>query len=270
VAGTTLKSRKIIEETPGKTIYAGRTVHEVYHCFTDSFICPHTAQTLSAPGKGALTHRLNAFLFSRLQSLGVPTHFVRTCNMRESLMAKTYPLPFTLRLHCRSGTALAQECGMQEGFVLDPPILEYRGHSPHVHLNEEFLLALGWLDQDEIEDMRAMALRVAHTLQGVFAAFDVGLIGLDLTIARSMGESFLIAGELGLEQLCLQDLRTGQHWGLQSPAMQLEQLEDGTENARLKNDYIALTQRLNIYHAQASIPHDITPLSFLLPVEADA
>lgn len=121
-------------------------------------------------------------------------------------------MPFTLRIHSCASMDLSKDFDIPEHTIFDPPLVEYIAPSSKYHINDDFLMAMGWLDQDEIDEIHALALRTTHGLQGLFAAWDLALIQLELTLARSFESPFVVAGSLAPEHFLVKDLRTGETW----------------------------------------------------------
>jgi phosphoribosylaminoimidazole-succinocarboxamide synthase len=242
-----LTYKKIIDQFPGYTIYQGESPGHVYHYFSDVYCCPITKKTKEIIGKGALCNRISAFLFSKLSQLNIPNHFLSSRNMRESLVQATNPLPFSLRIHNRASLDLSKTFHVPEDTVFDPPLIEYITPSEKYHANDDFLMAMGWVDQDEVDELQALALRTTHCLQGLFVAFDLSLIEIQLTVARSFDDPFLVAGPLSPENFLVRDLRTGDLWTM-SPS------DDAHASCPL-TPYIMLAQRLGLY------PEDLLDIS---------
>lgn len=198
-----MKHRIILEQAPGKIVYAGAREGYSYHNFTDTAMCPVTQNTADLPGKGALGNRISSFLFAKLNLAGVPTHFVKSCNMRESLVRQCGPLPFSAIMHARAHPHMAMLFDTQPMAVFDPALIEYRTPCSAYHINDDFLLALDWLDQDELDECRALIERAGNILQGIFAAFELALICVHLYPARDGQGMLCLAGHLTLDTLCL-------------------------------------------------------------------
>ena len=45
------------------------------------------------PGKGALNNRISSYLMTQLEGIGIPTHFIRSINMREQLVREGEIIP---------------------------------------------------------------------------------------------------------------------------------------------------------------------------------
>lgn len=227
-------------------MYEGENPGQLVHFFSDTLHCSSTGAAIEIHGKGAFSHRISAFLFSKLTQIGIPNHFLNTRNMRESLVHDTYALPFTLRIHSCSSIDLSKDFDIPENTIFDPPLVEYITPSSKYHVNDDFLMAMGWLDQDEVDEVHALALRTTHGLQGLFAAWDLALIQLELTFARSFENPFVVAGSLAPEHFLVKDLRTGNTWNMTPNA--------GSEENPLAA-YSLLARRLGVYTATPSEGH---------------
>jgi len=233
-----LTYKKIIDQFPGHTIYQAENPGHVYHFFRDTYCCPITGFEKEIPGKGALSQRISSFLFSKLSQMHIPNHFLGTRNMRESLMQATQPLPFSLRIHSRAGADLSADFHVPEDTVFDPPLIEYITTSTRYHANDDFLMAMGWVDQDDIDEIHGLALRTTHCLQGLLMAWDFSMIEMHLNLGRSFEEPFVVAGNLTPETLVLRDLRTGKLLTMAS--------SQDTDSPCLAS-HILLARRLGIY-----------------------
>jgi phosphoribosylaminoimidazole-succinocarboxamide synthase len=213
---TPLIHRKILEQMPGQTVYASPFHGQVYHALTDVHSCPRNNQVVPVPGRGALTHRLSCFLFEKLIHGGVPCHFLRSCNMQEALMQETVSLPFQIKMHFHSGPNISQDWAVSPLHVFDPAVVEYVALTPGYHLNEDFMMALGWMDQEEIEDFHALVIRIGHVLQGVLAAFNLVLVNVRLTLATNESHDFVLAGHLGADTMTVYDPVGKKYWGAEA------------------------------------------------------
>ena len=43
-------------------------------------------------GKGVINNQISGFIMQNLNAIGVPTHYIKTMNMREQLVREEYPL----------------------------------------------------------------------------------------------------------------------------------------------------------------------------------
>ncbi|MBE0467434.1 MAG: phosphoribosylaminoimidazolesuccinocarboxamide synthase, partial [Candidatus Desulforudis sp.] len=124
------------------------------------------------PGKGMVNNRVSAYLFRLLERHGVPTHFVELLGDREMLVrgARVFPLEVVVR-NIVAGS-LSRRLGLDEGVVLSEPVLETYYKSDELHdplINDDHIRVLKLAGRDELELMRATALRVNQILSAYLA-----------------------------------------------------------------------------------------------------
>lgn len=161
-----------------------------------------------------LNNRLSEFFMAGLNSVGVPTHFIRRLNMREQLvrMAEIVPLEVVVRNFAAGD--ISTRLGIPEGTPLPRPIVEYyykdeRLGSPLV--SEEHIIAFGWANQQDLDDVVALALRVNDFLSGVMMGVGIRLADFRIEVGRVWEGDFMrliVADEISPDSCRLWDMRT--------------------------------------------------------------
>ncbi len=250
-----MKNKKIIDELPGKTIYESNTIGEVCHYFTDTYYCPIEKSTLDIPGKGAFNHNISSFLFTKLNQLSIPTQFIRSLNMRETLMVEGSPLPFDIHVRCLSGKKMALDFGISEREVFTPPLIEYTPTNKAINysLNEDFLMSLDWATQEELDEVKDLALYTTRVLQGVLISFDLNLVEISLSMSYSPNGSIVISGQLFPEFFCAFDLKNHEYLGLSRDQATLDSASFDLEGHK------KIAQRLGLYTPSTFCPPTFSP-----------
>ena len=206
--------RKKVYEGKAKILYEGPEPGTLIQYFKDD-----SAPTADEPkpaaveGKGVLNNRLSEFFMSGLNSIGVPTHFIRRLNMREQMVRMAEIIPLEVVVRNFAAGELSARLGIPEGMALPRPIVEYyykdeRLNSPMVA--EEHIVAFGWANQQDLDDMVALALRVNDFLSGVMLGVGVRLADFRLEMGRIWEGDFMrliVADEITPDSCRLWDLR---------------------------------------------------------------
>jgi phosphoribosylaminoimidazole-succinocarboxamide synthase len=206
--------RKKVYEGKAKILYEGPEPGTLIQYFKDD-----SAPTADEPkpaavdGKGVLNNRLSEFFMSGLNLIGVPTHFIRRLNMREQLVRMAEIVPLEVVVRNFAAGELSARLGIPEGMALPRPIVEYyykdeRLNSPMVA--EEHIVAFGWANQQDLDDMVALALRVNDFLSGVMLGVGVRLADFRLEMGRIWEGDFMrliVADEITPDSCRLWDLR---------------------------------------------------------------
>lgn len=197
--------KKILKEIPGETIYENHHSGQIYQRLTDTCYDAEEKKSYEVPGRGAIVQKISSFLFSKLNRMGVPTHFIRALNMRECLVHLSLPLPFEIKIHLRASPQWSATFGLAEDKIFEPFLMEYFS-SPHPYiLSEETLMAFEWADEEDMDVITDLAMRVSLLLQGFFMSFDLALVHLKISLCRSADGEFMVGGHFSPENFYLKN-----------------------------------------------------------------
>ncbi len=206
--------RKKVYEGKAKILYEGPEPGTLIQYFKDDGAPTLTeAAPVTVEGKGVLNNRLSEFFMSGLNSIGVPTHFIRRLNMREQLVRMAEIIPLEVVVRNFSAGEIAVKLGIPEGTPLPRPIVEYyykdeRLNSPMV--SEEHIIAFGWATQQDLDDVIALALRVNDFMSGVMMGVGIRLADFRIEVGRIWEGDFMrliVADEISPDSCRLWDLR---------------------------------------------------------------
>ncbi len=206
--------RKKVYEGKAKILYEGPEPGTLIQYFKDEAAAGQPEVPSSAvEGRGVLNNRLSEFFMAGLNSIGVPTHFIRRLNMREQLVRMAEIIPLQVVVRNFAAGELSQRLGIPEGMPLPRPIVEYyykdeRLNDPMV--SEEHIVAFGWANQQDLDDMIALALRVNDFLSGVMMGVGVRLADFRIEVGRIWEGDFMrliVADEISPDNCRLWDIR---------------------------------------------------------------
>ena len=135
-----------------------RTTRAISSCTTATTCRRSTASSSPSFRKRARpTTRSTRYVMGKLAAAGIPTHFVRLLNERESLVKamKMIPVECVVRNVCAG--SMAKRYGIAEGTKLAEPIFEFFLKSDALHdplCNEDHVRVLGWASAGEIAQMK--------------------------------------------------------------------------------------------------------------------
>ena len=209
--------RKMIYEGKAKILYEGPEPGTVVQYFKDDATAFNAEKHAVIAGKGVLNNRISAHLMTKLEGLGIPTHFIRSINMREQLVRSVEIIPIELVVRNIAAGSLCKRLGIKEGTVLHRPLVEYYYKKDELGdpmISEEHIFTFGWADPYELEDMVAMAWRVNDYLNGMFAGIGLKLVDFKLEFGRLYGEHgeiyIVLADEISPDNCRLWDAKTGE------------------------------------------------------------
>ena len=202
-----------------------------------------TTITGATESRGVLNNRLSEFFMSGLNAIGVPTHFIRRLTMREQLVRMVEMVPLEIMVRNFAAGGLSQRLGIPEGVALPRPIVEYYYKDDKLGtplVSEEHIVAFNWANQQDLDDIVALALRVNDFLSGVTLGVGVRLMDFRLEVGRIWEGDFMrliVADEISPDSCRLWDLR-----GLDTPDREGQIREPGP----LADVYTELARRLGV------------------------
>ena len=208
-----MEKREQLYEGKAKKVFATEDPDYVIVSYKDDATAGDGAKRGTIRGKGAINNRMSNFLMSRLEKAGVPTHFVQELSDRETVVKKVRIVPLEVIVRNVSAGHFASRYGVEEGIVFDEPVLEFSYKNDDLHdplLNTSHALALKLAAREEIDTIKAMALKVNEELKAFFLGCGVRLIDFKLEFGRLSDGTIVLADEISPDTCRFWDAKTGE------------------------------------------------------------
>ena len=208
--------RKKVYEGKAKILYEGPEPGTLVQYFKDDATAFNAEKRATVEGKGVLNNRLSEFFMTGLNSVGVPTHFIRRLNMREQLIRAVEIIPLEVVVRNVAAGSISKRLGIEEGTPLPRPIVEFYFKNDELGdpmVSEEHIIAFGWASQQDMDDMISLALRVNDFLSGLMLGVGIKLVDFKIEIGRVWDNDYMrliIADEISPDSCRLWDMETGQ------------------------------------------------------------
>lgn len=229
-----MNRRKALYEGKAKTVYEGSEPGTLIQYFKDDVMSENGAKHEVVAGKGVLTNRISAHIMSKLEGIGVPTHFIRCMNMREQLVRKVEIIPLEIVICNVATESICSRLGVEEGKFFHQPLVEFyykKEGSEAPLVSEQHIMAFDWADPYELDEMVTQALRVNDFLTGFFSAVGLRLIDFKIEFGRLWGENdelyIILADELSPDNCRIWDEKTGERMDKDRFRKNLGSLVDG-------------------------------------------
>ncbi len=210
-------SRKKLYDGKAKTIFEGPEPGTVIQYFKDDATAFNAVKHAVIAGKGVLNNRISSHIMSKLEAIGVPTHFIKQINMREQLVREVEIVPIELVIRNVAAGSICKRLGIKEGTIFPQPIIEYfykKDELGDPMISESHIVNFGWADPYELEEMVGLAYRVNDYLNGLFEGIGLRLIDFKLEFGRLWGEHgdlyIILADEISPDNCRLWDSKTGE------------------------------------------------------------
>lgn len=209
--------RRQLYEGKAKIIYEGPEPGTVIQYFKDDATAFNAEKKATIAGKGVLNNRIAAHLMTKLESIGVPTHFIKSLNMREQLVRQVDIVPVELVVRNIVAGSLCKRLGLEEGTYLPRPIVEFYYKNDALGdpmVSDEHITAMGWADPYELEEMVNLGFRANDYLNGLFAGVGMKLVDFKVEFGRIWGDQgelyIVLADEVSPDTCRLWDAKTNE------------------------------------------------------------
>jgi phosphoribosylaminoimidazole-succinocarboxamide synthase len=210
-----MSRRRRIYEGKAKVLYEGPEPGTLIQHFKDDATAFNNQKHEVMDGKGVLNNRISEHIFTHLNSMGIPTHFIKRLNMREQLIREVEIIPLEVVVRNIAAGSLSKRLGIEEGTPLPRSIIEFYYKNDELGdpmVSEEHITAFGWAGPQEIDDMMALAIRVNDFLAGLFLGVGIKLVDFKIECGRLWENDMMrivVADEISPDSCRLWDVATG-------------------------------------------------------------
>jgi len=211
---TLMTRRRRIYEGKAKVLYEGPEPGTLIQHFKDDATAFNAKKHEVIDGKGVLNNRISEYVFTNLNEIGVPTHFIKRLNMREQLIREVEIIPLEVVVRNVAAGSLSTRLGIEEGTQLPRSIIEFYYKNDALNdpmVSEEHITAFGWANPQEIDDIMALAIRVNDFLSGLFLGVGIRLVDFKMECGRLFeGEMMriVVADEISPDSCRLWDMKS--------------------------------------------------------------
>ena len=179
-----------IYEGKAKIIYTTSDPDLVNQYFKDDASAFDGKKKGTIVDKGVMNNHISSRIFQFLENEGVKTHFVETLNDREMLVKKLDIIPVEVVLRNIAAGSLSKRLGIEEGTVLDKPILDFFYKSDPLGdpmINECHVDVFGWATKQEVEILKSEGLKINDLMVQFFKERNIRLVDFKLEFGRHKG-----------------------------------------------------------------------------------
>ncbi len=209
-----MNRRRRIYEGKAKILYEGPEPGTLVQHFKDDATAGDGAKHEVLDGKGVLNNRISEFIFTKLNGLGIPTHFIRRMNMREQLIREVEIIPLEVVVRNVAAGSLCKRLGLESGTPLPRSIIEFYYKDDALHdpmVSEEHITAFGWASPQELDDIMSLAVRINDFLTGLFMGVGIQLVDFKIEVGRLFEGDLMrivLADEISPDCCRLWDVKT--------------------------------------------------------------
>ncbi len=162
-------------------------------------------------GAAAINNLVSEYFMGLLSDCGFDTHLIKRLNMREQLVRKVEPYPFSIRVSQVLPRPIQQLFAADNRSLASEPMIDFFMRNPQGEelsfINTRHLINLGFISPEELERLEHLAQRIYDFIGGHLRAVGFKLSNLNLEFGRfyfsefSDAHQILLIDDLGLDHL---------------------------------------------------------------------
>ena len=194
-----MQKREQLYEGKAKKVFATDDPELLIVSYKDDATAFNGLKKGTIAGKGIINNQMSNHLMMLLEKQGVPTHFVKELNQRETLVKKVRIIPLEVIVRNIAAGSFSKHYGVEEGVVFDKPTIEFSYKNDALGdplLNFHHALALKVATYRELQTIERYAMRINGILQEFWAACGVTLVDFKMEFGRLADGSIVLADEI--------------------------------------------------------------------------
>lgn len=210
---TAPERQQLLYEGKAKRLYATDQPGLLLVEFKDDATAFNAQKRGTIRGKGAANNAITQRVFEALDSVGIPTHFVRGVSDTTQLVRRVEIVPLEVVIRNRAAGSFAQRYGVEEGGELSPIVLEWCVKSDSLGdppINDAAAVALGLATEDDLAVMFDLATAVNDALRAYFGGLGLELVDMKLEFGRDDEGELVLADEVSPDTCRLWDVVSGE------------------------------------------------------------
>ena len=185
-------------------LYAGKAKSVFYTDDPDKMVLVFRDDTSAFDGKkveqldrkGMVNNKFNAFIMTKLQEAGIPTHFETLLSNTECLVKKLDMMPVECVVRNISAGSLCRRLGVEEGQTLTPPTFELFLKNDELGdpmINESHVETFGWANPKHLAEAKELTYKVNDVLKALF--LDGGMLLVDYKLEFGLYQGKVLLGD---------------------------------------------------------------------------
>lgn len=210
------RTENIIYDGKAKTLFEGSEQGTVVQYFKDDATAFNAKKKSVINGKGVVNNYISEYIYEGLNSICVPTHFIRRLTEREQLVQKAEVIPLEIVVRNVAAGSLSKRLGIEEGTKLPKTIIETYYKNDELDdpmVTESHIMAKDWAKQNEMIEIFNLTNCINKFLTGLMYGIGIRLIDFKLEFGRILkGDelNIVLVDEISPDNCRLWDIKTNE------------------------------------------------------------
>lgn len=204
---------ELLYEGKAKQVYATEDPNVVMVHYKDDATAQNGLKKGTIVGKGVINNRMSNAMFQMLEEHGIPTHYVKELNDRDTLVKHVKIVPLEVIVRNIAAGSLSERLGVPEGTKMSSTVLEFCYKNDDLGdpiVNEYHIRAVGLASDKDVKTISEMALKINELLQERLKKAHMVLVDFKLEFGKLPDGTVILADEISPDTCRLWDDQTGE------------------------------------------------------------
>ena len=204
---------ELLYEGKAKQVFATEDPNVVMVHYKDDATAQNGLKKGTIVGKGVINNRMSNAMFQMLEEKGIPTHYVKELNDRDTLVKHVKIVPLEVIVRNIAAGSLAERLGVPEGTKMASTVLEFCYKNDDLGdpiVNEYHIRAVGLASDEDVQTISEMALKINELLQERLQQAHMILVDFKLEFGKLPDGTVILADEISPDTCRLWDDKTGE------------------------------------------------------------
>ena len=204
---------ELLYEGKAKQVYATEDPNVVMVHYKDDATAQNGLKKGTIVGKGVINNRMSNAMFQMLEEHGIPTHYVKELNDRDTLVKHVKIVPLEVIVRNIAAGSLSERLGVPEGTKMSSTVLEFCYKNDDLGdpiVNEYHIRAVGLASDKDVKTISEMALKINELLQERLKKAHMVLVDFKLEFGKLPDGTVILADEISPDTCRLWDDKTGE------------------------------------------------------------
>ena len=161
--------------------------------------------------KGTINCSISSKLFQKLEQNGINTHYLDNPSSNQMRVKAVKIIPLEVVVRNIAAGSLCKQTGLELGTILKQPLVEFYYKNDELGdplLTRNRLLLLELANEEQVEEIIHLALRINEFLKDFFGKCDITLVDFKLEFGVDSEQNILLADEISPDTCRLWDKST--------------------------------------------------------------
>lgn len=208
-----MEKLEILYEGKAKKVYTTADDNQLIVSYKDDATAFNGVKKGTIAAKGVVNNKLSNHLMQVLETKGVPTHFIKELNDRETVVKKVDIVAIEVIVRNIAAGSLSKRLGLEEGTKLNTTVLEYCYKNDDLGdpmINNYHIKALGLATEEDLDVISAYAFKVNEVLTAIVKEAGIELIDFKIEFGKTSDGTIILADEISPDTCRFWDSKTNE------------------------------------------------------------